>query len=163
LRSLFQRSSSAKEPLRINDVVQEVIAITRGEVQKSGVVLLTEMGRDLPLVVGDRVQLQQLVLNLVLNAAEAMSAVQGRSREMVIKTRPGVGNEVEVAVRDAGVGLPPDGMEQIFEAFYTNKSGGMGMGLAISRSIAENHGGRLWAAANEGPGATFVVALPRLL
>ena len=161
LRSLFQRSGSLKERLDINDVVQEVVAITRGEVQKAGVMIRTQRQDDLPSVTGDRVQLQQLVLNLIMNAVEAMSGVQDRLREIVISTGLGEGDEVLVAVRDSGVGLDPEVKEKIFDAFYTSKSVGMGMGLAISRSIAEHHGGRLWAISNDGPGATFLFTIPR--
>ena len=161
LRSLFQRSGSLKERLDINDVVQEVVAITRGEVQKAGVMIHTQRQDDLPSVTGDRVQLQQLVLNLIMNAVEAMSSVEDRLREIVVSTGLGEGDEVLVAVRDSGVGLDPEIKEKIFDAFYTSKSVGMGMGLAISRSIAEHHGGRLWAISNDGPGATFLFTIPR--
>jgi len=161
LRSLFQRSGSLKERLDINDVVQEVVAITRGEVQKAGVMIRTQRQDDLPSVTGDRVQLQQLVLHLIMNAVEAMSSVEDRLREIVVSTGLGEGDEVLVAVRDSGVGLDPEIKEKIFDAFYTSKSVGMGMGLAISRSIAEHHGGRLWAISNDGPGATFLFTIPR--
>jgi PAS domain S-box-containing protein len=160
LRSLFQRKGSVKERLGLNEVVQEVIAITRGEVQKGGATVRTQMGDDLPLVIGDRVQLQQLMLNLIMNAIEAMSGVHDRPREIVIRTQPGEVNEVLVGVQDSGVGLDPEGKEKIFDAFYTSKSMGMGMGLAISRSIVEHHGGRLWAVSNVGPGATFLFTIP---
>jgi signal transduction histidine kinase len=144
----------------MNDVIQEVIAITRGEVQKGGATLYTHLYPDLPLITGDRVQLQQLMLNLIMNAIEAMSDVQDRSREIIISTQRGEGNEVQVAVQDSGVGLDLQRKEKLFDAFYTSKSVGMGMGLAISRSIVEHHGGRLWAVSNEGPGATFLFTIP---
>jgi signal transduction histidine kinase len=118
------------------------------------------MADHLPVITGDRVQLQQLVLNLTMNAVEAMGDVEDRVREIVISTQAGLGGEVLVAVRDSGVGLDPKNKEKIFDAFYTSKSVGMGMGLAISRSIIEHHGGRLWAVANEGPGATFLFTVP---
>ncbi len=159
LRSLFQRRGQLKEQLSMNEIVQEVIAITRGEVLKGGATIRTQMTDDLPPITGDRVQLQQLVLNLIMNAVEAMSGVQGRSREVVISTR-GENDEVLVLVQDSGVGLDPEGKDKIFDAFNTSKSGGMGMGLAISRSIAEQHGGRLWAVPNDGPGATFMFTIP---
>jgi signal transduction histidine kinase len=145
----------------MNEVVQEVIAIARGAVQKGGVTIRTQMSADLPLVTGDRVQLQQLVLNLIMNAVEAMSGVQDRPREMEIRSELTEGGEVLVAVRDSGVGLDAESKDKIFDAFYTSKSLGMGMGLAISRSIVEHHGGRLWAVSNDGPGATFLFTLPR--
>jgi PAS domain S-box-containing protein len=160
LRSLFQRRGSLKERLDIHEVVQEVIAITRGDVQKGGATIRTQMADDLPLVGGDRVQLQQLMLNLIMNAVEAMSGVYDRPREIVISTQRGEGNEVLVQVTDSGVGLDPQAKEKVFDAFYTSKSVGMGMGLAISRSIVEHHGGRLWAASNDGPGATFLFTIP---
>ncbi len=161
LRSLFRREGSPKDRLAMNDVVQEVIAITRVEVQTGGATLRTQMSHDLPLVTGDRVQLQQLMLNLIMNALEAMSEVRDRPRELVISTQRGEADEVLVAVQDSGVGLDPQGKEKLFDAFYSGKSVGMGMGLAISRSIVEHHGGRLWAISNDGPGATFLFTIPR--
>jgi PAS domain S-box-containing protein len=161
LRSLFRRDGSPKERLGMSEVVREVVAITRAEVQKGGVIIRTQMADDLPLVTGDRVQLQQLVLNLIMNAVEAMSGPQDRRREIVITTGPGEAGEVLVAVRDSGVGLDPEEKDKIFDAFYTTKRTGMGMGLAISRSIVEHHGGRLWAQPNDGPGATFLFTIPR--
>jgi PAS domain S-box-containing protein len=160
LRTLFQRRGSLKEPLGINEVIQEVLAITRGEIRKGGATVRTQMRHDVPSVTGDRVQLQQLLLNLIINAVEAMSVVPDRPRELVISTRLSERKEVLVAVRDSGVGLEPESKEKLFDAFYTTKSMGMGMGLAISRSIVENHGGRLWAESNAGPGATFLFTIP---
>ena len=118
-----------------------------------------ELAGDLPPVLGDRVQLQQVVLNLIMNGIEAMSAVEDRPRALVIKTQSGEVDQVRVTVQDSGRGLDPQSRDRIFEAFYTTKRGGMGMGLSISRSIVENHGGRLWAVANDGPGATFQFTL----
>jgi C4-dicarboxylate-specific signal transduction histidine kinase len=163
LRSLFRREGSPNERLGINEVVQEVIAITRGNVQKGDATIRTQMADDLPLVRGDRVQLQQLVLNLIMNAVEAMSEVHDRPREVVVSTQRGEENEVRVQVQDSGVGLDPEGKEKLFEAFYTSKTVGMGMGLAISRSIVEHHGGRLWAVSNDGPGATFLFTIPCII
>ena len=157
LRSLFRRDGSPKERLGMNEVVQEVIAITRGEVQKGGATIRTRMAEDLPLVTGDRVQLQQLMLNLIMNAVEAMSEVHDRRRQIVITAGRGEGGEVLVAVQDSGVGLDPEEQEKIFDAFYTSKSAGMGMGLAISRSIVEHHGGRLWAEPERRPGSDVSV------
>lgn len=161
LRSLFRREVSTNERLGMNEVVQEVIAISRGEVHKGGAIIRTRMANDLPVVRGDRVQLQQLVLNLIMNAVEAMSDVEDRPREILISTQQGDRGEVLVAVQDSGVGLDPQGKEKLFDAFYTSKRVGMGMGLAISRSIVEHHGGRLWAVSNDGPGATFLFTIPR--
>jgi C4-dicarboxylate-specific signal transduction histidine kinase len=161
LRSLFRGDASPKERLGMNDVVWEVVAITRAEAQKGGTSIRTQMAEDLPPVGGDRVQLQQLVLNLIMNAVEAMSGVRDRRREIVITTGSGEAGEVLVAVQDSGVGLDPEEQDKIFDAFYTTKRTGMGMGLAISRSIVEHHGGRLWAEPNDGPGATFLFTIPR--
>ena len=160
LRSLFQRTGLTKEKLQINEVVREVLALARVEMQNAGVTLHSDLAESLPTIVGDRVQLQQLLLNLVLNAIEAMGGVKDGPRELVVKTDKGDGGEVRVSVRDSGVGLEPEKLARIFDPFYSTKRDGMGMGLAISRSIAEDHGGRLWAAANEGPGATFAFTLP---
>ena len=161
LRSLFRRDGSAKERLGMSEVVREMVAITRAEVQKAGASIHTQMADNLPLVTGDRVQLQQLMLNLIMNAVEAMSGVHDRRREIIITTGPGEGGEVLVAVRDSGVGVDPEEQDKVFDAFYTTKQTGMGMGLAISRSIVEHHGGRLWAEPNDGPGATFLFTIPR--
>jgi signal transduction histidine kinase/HAMP domain-containing protein len=160
LRALFKKSTAAGEAVDINEAIREVIALTRNEVQTRRVVLRTELAGDLPPVVGDRVQLQQVVLNLILNSAEAMSDVEDRHRELVVATSREEGGQVRVAVRDSGVGLDARTAERLFEAFYTTKSGGMGMGLSIARSIVESHGGLLWAAPNQGPGATFAFTLP---
>ena len=118
-----------------------------------------ELAANLPPVMSDRVQLQQVLMNLILNAFEAMSTVEGRERDLVIRTQRGEGDEVRVAVQDSGIGLDPLSAERIFDAFHTTKPGGLGMGLSISRSIVESHGGRLWAISNDGPGATFQFTL----
>jgi hypothetical protein len=110
---------------------------------------------------GDRVQLQQVVVNLILNAIEAMATVEDRARDLVITTQRGEGDEIRVAVRDSGIGFDPLNVERIFDAFHTTKPGGLGMGLSISRSIVESHGGRLWAESNDGPGATFQFTLSK--
>jgi signal transduction histidine kinase len=125
------------------------------------VALRKELAADLPPVMGDRVQLQQVVVNLILNAIEAMATVEGRERDLVIKTQLGEGDEIRVAVRDSGIGFDPVSAERIFDAFHTTKPGGLGLGLSISRSIVESHGGRLWAASNDGPGVTFQFTLLR--
>jgi signal transduction histidine kinase len=127
---------------------------------KKRVSLRLELMVELPPILGDRVQLQQVVMNLILNAIEAMSNVEGRSRELGIGTRVNEEKEILVTIRDSGVGLDPQSMEQVFAAFHTTKPGGLGMGLSISRSIVENHAGRLWASANDGFGATFQFTLP---
>jgi PAS domain S-box-containing protein len=156
IRSLSKKSSVDKEPLDLNETIAEVVAFAQGEVRRARVTLRTDLASDLPRIIGDRVQLQQVVLNLVLNGLEAMNAVADRPRELVIDTRREDAEHVRVAVRDVGVGLDPESIHRLFDAFYTTKQSGMGMGLSISRSIIENHGGRLWAVPNEGPGATFL-------
>ena len=143
----------------MNQAIREVAALAEGEVRRNGVALRMELTGDLPPLLGDRVELEQVVLNLIMNAIEAMSAIGDRPRELVIRTQSGEVDQVRVAVQDSGIGLDPQGMGRIFDAFYTTKPQGMGMGLAISRSIIETHGGRLWAAPNEGPGATLQFTL----
>ncbi len=123
-------------------------------------ILRPELADDLPPVTGDRVQLQQVILNLLRNASEAMSGVADRPRQLVIRTERDEGDGVRLSVQDAGVGLEPQGMDRLFEAFYSTKSSGMGIGLSVSRSIIESHHGRLWATPNDGPGATFSFSIP---
>jgi PAS domain S-box-containing protein len=159
IRSLSKKSSVDKEPLDLNETIAEVVAFAQGELRRTRVTLRTDLALDLPRVLGDRVQLQQVVLNLVLNGLEAMATVADRPRELVIETKREDSERACVAVRDVGVGLDSESIHRLFEAFYTTKSGGMGMGLSISRSIIENHGGRLWAVPNQGPGATFLFSV----
>jgi len=161
LRELFKKSGAAKVPLDLNHVIRDVIALTRRELQKHAVSVRTEFVGGLPTVAGDRVQLQQVVLNLIMNALEAMSGVRERPREMTISTRMAEEGRVEISVKDTGVGLDSKAFERVFEAFHTTKADGMGMGLSISRSIVENHGGRIWAEAHDGPGVTFRFFVPR--
>jgi PAS domain S-box-containing protein len=159
LRSLFKKASSAREQLDINEAIQEVVILTQSEVRSHKVALRTELAVDLHPVTGDRVQLQQVIVNLILNGIEAMSTVGDRERTLLIRTQPGEGSEVRVTVRDSGIGFDPQSAERIFDAFHTTKAGGLGMGLSISRSIVESHGGRLWATLNDGPGAAFQFTL----
>jgi signal transduction histidine kinase len=125
------------------------------------VLVRTQLAADLPLATGDRVQLQQVILNLLLNASDAMSTVRDRPRQLVISSKRDDADRVCLSVEDTGVGVDPERVDQLFEAFYTTKSAGMGMGLSISRSIIERHHGRLWATPNDGPGATFAFSIPR--
>jgi PAS domain S-box-containing protein len=155
LRALFIKKDTSIEPMDLNEITREVIALSSTDLQRSSVILCTEYGGDLPLVRGDRVQLQQVVLNLIRNASDAMSGVEGRPRQLTIRTEREEGDCVRLTVQDTGVGFEPQDAEQLFEAFYTTKSGGMGIGLALSRSIIESHHGRLWAVLNDGPGASF--------
>jgi signal transduction histidine kinase len=161
LRALFTRKSAATESVDLNEATREVIALSLRELQRSRVILQPELADDLPPVTGDRVQLQQVILNLLLNASDAMSGIDDRPRKLVIRTKRDEGDRVRLSVQDAGVGVDPQGADRIFEAFYTTKSGGMGVGLSVSRSIIESHQGRLWAAPNDGPGATFSFSIPR--
>ena len=144
----------------INDAILEVIPLTRSEVLKHRVELQSDLATELSLIEGDRVQLQQVLLNLILNAVEAMSGLDEGARQLRISTKTDSSNGVLVTVRDTGPGLDPKTLDRLFEAFYTTKPEGMGMGLAICRSIIEAHGGRLWAAANEPRGAVFQFTLP---
>jgi len=161
VRSLVRKTAAAKVRLDMNELIQDVIALVRSELLRNGVTLLTEFADDLSPVLGDRVELQQVVLNLVINGIEAMTTVEERSRRLVIKTHNDEAGQVEVAVHDSGIGLDPQSKERIFDAFYTTKPSGMGMGLSISRSIVQNHEGRLWAVANDGPGTTFHFTFPK--
>ena len=155
IRAMAKKSSAEKVPIDLNEAIQDVVALVHGEMRKHRVVLRTALAGDLPLVLGDRVQLQQVVLNLILNGIEAMSGVTGRARELMIATHREDGDRARVVVKDSGTGIDPEKANQIFDAFYTTKRSGMGMGLSISRTIVENHGGRLSAGPNEGPGTTF--------
>src|SRR5262249_33963168 len=148
------------DSMGMNEAILEVIALTHGEVVKNGVVVQTRLAEGLPLIQGDRVQLQQVLLNLILNAVEAMSGVSEGSRELRIGTEPDAAGGVLVIVQDSGPGLPPESVDHLFDAFYTTKPGGMGMGLSICRSIVEAHGGQIWAAGAAGSGATVQFTLP---
>jgi signal transduction histidine kinase len=160
LRALFTRREFTFEPLELTDAVREVIALSANDFQRNRIVLQPELADDLPIITGDRVQLQQVILNLLRNAAEAMDDVHDRPRQLLVKTEREDGDRVRVTVRDVGVGLPPQSMDSLFDAFYTTKSEGMGIGLFVSRSIVEKHHGRLWAQSNDGPGATFSFSIP---
>jgi PAS domain S-box-containing protein len=159
IRALFKKEGPAKEPLDLNETIREVIEVIRSEIEKNRIFLRFELAQELPLLLGDRVQLQQVMLNLILNGIEAMNRVEGRHRELMISTQIHEDAGVLVKVQDTGEGLDPELVDQIFSAFQTTKTGGLGMGLSISRSIVENHDGQLWATANDGPGATFQFTL----
>jgi PAS domain S-box-containing protein len=160
LRALFRKKEATADPVDLNEAAREVIALLLSELQTNRVVLKDELADDLPLVRGDRIQLQQVILNLLRNASEAMSTVDGRPRQLLLKTESHDGDQVRLTVRDSGVGFDPVIADQLFESFYTTKDDGMGIGLSVSRSIIEAHQGRLWAARNDGPGATFAFTLP---
>ena len=159
IRTLVQKTDPEKTRLDINQTVQEVVLLMQNEAVRKGVALRIDLAADVPPVLGDRVQLQQVILNLVMNGIEAMNTVADRPREMVIRSSAQESDNVLLAVQDSGIGIDPRNLDKIFDTFYTTKPQGMGMGLAISRSIVENHGGKLWAVPNDGPGATFQFTL----
>jgi two-component system, LuxR family, sensor kinase FixL len=160
IRTLMRKAEPQKVRLAINGVIGEVIALADSEVRRNGVLLKTDLAADLPPVLADRIQLQQVLLNLMLNGMEAMLAVTDRARELIIRSQKEETEAIRVAVQDAGVGVALQDLERIFTAFLTTKPEGLGMGLAISRSIIEAHGGRLWATPNVGPGLTVQFTLP---
>jgi signal transduction histidine kinase len=160
VRALFTKKESAIEAVDLNEVTREVMALSLTDLQGNRVVLRSELAEDLPAITGDRIQLQQVILNLLRNASDAMADVHDRPRQLLVRTERDDGDRVRVSVRDAGVGVHPHNVDKLLDAFYTTKTGGMGIGLSISRSIIERHHGRLWAAANDGPGATFSFSIP---
>ena len=160
IRDLLHKDSPEKVPLNINETIQQVVALVDSDVLSSRIKLKTELVEDLSKVIGDRVQLQQVILNLILNGKDAMSGVKTHPRELLITSRKSKSGEVVVAVRDSGAGLDPKNVERIFDPFFTTKPEGMGLGLSISRTIIEAHGGTLWATPNEGRGATLQFTLP---
>ena len=160
LRALFSKKEAATESVDLNDAAQEVFALCSDDLQRDRVILRREFANDLRPVKGDRIQLQQVIFNLVRNASDAMSDVDDRPRVLVIRTDRAANDCVRLTVQDTGVGINQQEMERLFDAFYTTKSNGMGMGLSVCRSIIENHSGRLWATRNDGPGATFSFSIP---
>ena len=159
IRALVKKSATEQAHLDINEVIQEVLGLIQTEIRKNEVVLRMKLAPDLPRILGDRVQLQQVILNLMMNGIEAMSAVTDRSRDLLIRSCRYESDKVLIAVQDSGTGLETESLDHLFTAFFTTKPKGMGMGLAISRSIIEAHGGKLWASPNDGPGATFQFTL----
>ena len=160
LRELFSRRERTNEPVDLNDATREVLALLSGQLQRSRIVLRSELDDSIPVVMGDRVQLQQVIVNLLLNAADAMSGVEDRQRRLEVKTTEDADNHVLLTVKDSGVGFDPKDVEKLFQEFRTTKSGGMGIGLSVSRSIILSHRGTLRATLNDGPGATFSFSLP---
>lgn len=160
ISALIKKAPPRKDRLEINQTIGEVIELTHGEAAKNGVLVQTELAAGLPLIHGDRVQLQQVILNLIINAIEAMSRVSEGARELLISTRQVDAGGVLVAVQDSGPGLAPASLERLFEPFYTTKPSGLGLGLSICRSIIEGHGGRLWASANVPRGTVFQFTVP---
>jgi PAS domain S-box-containing protein len=160
LRALFSKQDAAAEPVDLNDAARKVIALSLSEIQRSRALLRQELAEGLPLVTGDRVQLQQVILNLLLNALDAMNGVGDRARLLTIRTEQDNEDRVRLTVRDSGTGFDPGCAGRLFDAFYTTKTGGMGIGLSVSRSIIETHQGRIWASPNDGPGAAFSFSIP---
>jgi len=160
LRALFSTGEFTLEPLDVNEITREVIALSLSDLQRSRVALQSELADALPIITGDRIQLQQVILNLLRNAMDAMIDVHDRPRRLLIRTEREGTDRVRLTVRDVGVGLDRQTMNKLFDAFYTTKRDGMGIGLSISRSIIEKHQGRLWAEPNDGPGAAFSFSIP---
>jgi C4-dicarboxylate-specific signal transduction histidine kinase len=158
IRLLFKKGTAERELVDVNEVIREMIVLLRGEATRHKVLIGIELQADLPQIMGDRVQLQQVLMNLMLNGIEATKDVDGK-RELLIRSRPAEGEEILVSVSDTGVGLPAQQSDQIFNPFFTTKPQGTGMGLSISRSIIESHGGRLWAENNTPRGASFCFTL----
>lgn len=159
VRTLFQKGTPPKVMVDVNEVIREIIVLLRSEAMRYSISLRMDLAEHLPHVVGDRVQLQQVLMNLCINSIDAMKVVDG-TRDLIITSRRGENEQLIVSVSDTGVGLPPHQTEQIFNAFFTTKPHGTGMGLRISRSIVESHGGRLWAAENTPRSASFNFTLP---
>jgi C4-dicarboxylate-specific signal transduction histidine kinase len=163
VRAMLRSSSAEKARLDVTAVIREVLVLAQPEMQRHRIVTRETLAEDLPTVWGDRVQLQQVLLNLIVNGVEAMANVEGRDRALAIRSEHGKvdqGPGVLVSVQDAGVGVAPENLDRLFDAFYSTKSDGLGLGLSISRSIIQRHGGRLWATVNEGPGTTLQFVLP---
>jgi C4-dicarboxylate-specific signal transduction histidine kinase len=159
IRSQFEKGSSNREVVDLNEIIREMIALLRSEALRYNISVRMELAADLPQIIGDRVQLQQVTMNLIVNSIDAMKDSDG-TREIAIKSQRAEDEQIQVSVSDTGIGIPPQQAEQIFNAFFTTKPHGTGMGLRISQSIIESHGGRLWAADNSPRGATFRFILP---
>jgi len=161
LRALYGKKEPRIESVDLNEAAREVLALSLSELQGNRVLVQQDLADGLPLVAGDRGQLQQVILNLLRNASDAMNAVDDRPRQLLIRTEEDGDDHVRLGVKDTGIGFAPQAADQLFESFYTTKNDGMGIGLSVSRSIIESHHGRLWAALNTGPGATFSFSIPR--
>jgi len=160
LRALFSKKETTNESVDLNDATREVLALVSSELHRNRVILQQELADNLPTVTGDRVQLQQVILNLLRNASDSMSGVEDRPRQLLIRTEGDEQDRVRLTVKDAGMGFAPQAADRLFESFYTTKNDGMGIGLSVSRSIVEAHRGRLWATRNDGPGSTFAFSIP---
>jgi PAS domain S-box-containing protein len=162
LRALFSKREVSLEPMDLNEATREVVALSLSELQRNRVVVQLDLAADLPLVCGDRIHLQQVLLTLLRNAADALAGVHDRPRLLLIKTAGEDDDQVRVIVRDDGVGLDDQSVDRLFDPFFTTKSAGLGIALSVGRSIVERHHGRIWAEPNDGPGATFCVSIPRI-
>jgi signal transduction histidine kinase len=160
LRSLYGKKDPTIESVDLNEATREVVALSLSELQRNRILVQQELADGLPLVAGDRVQLQQVILNLLRNASDAMSTIDDRPRDLLIRTESDDNDQVRLSVKDVGIGFEPQATDKLFEAFYTTKNEGMGIGLSVSRSIIERHHGRLWAMPNNGPGITFSFSIP---
>ena len=160
LRALFNKQEAATESVDLNEATREVVTLSLSELRKSRVIPRLELADGLPPVTGDRVQLQQVILNLLRNALDAMEGIEDSPTPLVIRTERDGDDRVRLSVQDAGVGFDPQAAGRLFDAFYTTKHDGMGIGLSVSRSIIDSHHGRLWATPNDGPGATFSFSIP---
>jgi C4-dicarboxylate-specific signal transduction histidine kinase len=160
IRQLARKAPPRKDAVDLNEVVRDVVALVRVELRHQDISLMLDLASDMAPVRGDRIQLQQVLLNLLMNGLEAMAPVTDRPRELIIRSEPHEDDHVRVAVHDTGIGIAANDLDHVFSAFFTTKPGGMGMGLSISRSIVEAHGGRLWATPNRPHGAVFQFALP---
>src|SRR6202034_3287084 len=160
IRSLISKATPERAQVRINETIQQALALADGQAFRNNVSVVVELAPDLPAVLGDAVQLQQVTLNLLMNGIEAMSGVTDRPRRLVVRSELQDGGQIHVSVRDSGIGLSPEVMARLFEPFFTTRSKGIGMGLPPSRSIIETHGGKLWAEPNDSHGASFQFTLP---
>jgi C4-dicarboxylate-specific signal transduction histidine kinase len=160
IRALLRKGYQRREPLAIDEVIEEVAAILRNDLVNKSVWLRLELADDLPKVEADRVEIQQVILNLIMNAVHSMTSVEDRERKLLVQTARDKSGDVLIEVRDSGVGIASENLERIFDAFYTTKPDGMGMGLSICRTIIEAHGGRLWAESNDDRGAALRFTLP---
>jgi C4-dicarboxylate-specific signal transduction histidine kinase len=162
IRSLINKTAPERIRIQINEIIEEVVALADRQASRNEVSVVTELTPDLPLVVGDRIQLQQVILNLMLNGIEAMSGVHDRSRRLVVRSRMQDAEQIRVSIEDCGIGVTEKNISRLFEPFFTTRSQGIGMGLPISRSIVEAHGGRLWAESTVNQGSVFQFTLPKL-
>jgi signal transduction histidine kinase len=160
IRSIFKKDNHNRRLISVNDLIPDVVALAHGRLRHNRIAVTVELGEEIPPVLADRVQLQQVILNLIMNGVDAMGTIKDRPRGLAIKSESPRPSDVLVLVQDAGTGIGPGNMNRIFDPFFTTKSNGMGMGLFICRSIIEAHGGRLWASAGVPHGAIFHVVLP---